>query len=219
MKPIIFCDFDGTITNTDNIISIMKTFAPPEWEKLKDDVLQQKISISSGVGKMFSLLDSGLKADIIQFVKETAHIRPGFREFVKYTEQAGIPLYIVSGGMDFFIAPLLKDILPTDAVFCNNAHFDKKKIYIEWPHACDDQCDNECGCCKPTIMRQMAGADDYIYVIGDSVTDFEAAKQADLVIARDILLEKCVNEGLPHHGFETFYDVLDILKQREEVKA
>ncbi|WP_285766029.1 2-hydroxy-3-keto-5-methylthiopentenyl-1-phosphate phosphatase [Peribacillus sp. SI8-4] len=219
MKPIIFCDFDGTITNTDNIISIMKKFAPPEWEKLKDDVLQQKISISSGVGKMFSLLDSGLKADIIQFVKETANVRQGFRDFVKYTEHAGIPLYIVSGGMDFFIAPLLEDILPTDAVLCNNAHFDKKKIYIEWPHACDDQCDKECGCCKPTIMRQMAGEDDYIYVIGDSVTDFEAAKQADLVIARDILLEKCVNEGLPHQGFETFYDVLDILKQREEVRA
>lgn len=59
MKPIIFCDFDGTITNTDNIISIMKKFAPPEWEALKDGVLQQKISISSGVGDMFSLLDSG----------------------------------------------------------------------------------------------------------------------------------------------------------------
>ncbi|MEC1069527.1 2-hydroxy-3-keto-5-methylthiopentenyl-1-phosphate phosphatase, partial [Priestia megaterium] len=24
----IFCDFDGTITNSDNIISIMKQFAP-----------------------------------------------------------------------------------------------------------------------------------------------------------------------------------------------
>ncbi|MGE6376337.1 2-hydroxy-3-keto-5-methylthiopentenyl-1-phosphate phosphatase [Peribacillus muralis] len=219
MKPIIFCDFDGTITNTDNIISIMKKFAPPEWERLKDDVLRQKISISSGVGEMFSLLDSDLKAEIIQFVKEKAHIRPGFHDFVEYTKQVGIPLYIVSGGMDFFIAPLLNDILPTGTVFCNNAHFDKKKIYIEWPHACDDQCDNECGCCKPSIMRQMASADDFMYVIGDSVTDFEAAKRADFVIARDILLEKCISEGLPHRGFETFYDVMEILKQREEAKS
>ena len=78
MKPIIFCDFDGTITNTDNIISIMKKFAPPDGKQLKDDVLQQTISISSGVGKMFSLLDSGLKDEIIQYVRETAGIRPGF---------------------------------------------------------------------------------------------------------------------------------------------
>lgn len=56
MKPIIFCDFDGTITNSDNIIAIMKKFAPPGWEELKDGVLKQKISISTGVGKMFSCL-------------------------------------------------------------------------------------------------------------------------------------------------------------------
>ncbi|MGE7759850.1 2-hydroxy-3-keto-5-methylthiopentenyl-1-phosphate phosphatase [Peribacillus sp. NPDC097895] len=219
MKPIIFCDFDGTITNTDNIISIMKKFAPPEWEELKDGVLQQKISISSGVGDMFSLLDSDLKDDIIQYVTDTAGIRPGFYEFVEYTKQANIPLYIVSGGMDFFIEPLLHDILPKDSVFCNNAYFDKEKIYIEWPNACDDQCKNDCGCCKPSIMREIAGESDFKLVIGDSVTDFEAAKKADFVIARDILLEKCNKEGIPHQGFETFYDVIDILKQREEVWA
>ena len=219
MKPIIFCDFDGTITNTDNIISIMKKFAPPEWEKLKDDVLQQKISISSGVGDMFSLLDSGLKDDIIQYVRKTAGIRPGFYEFVEYTKKANIPLYIVSGGMDFFIAPLLNDILPADSVYCNNAFFDKEKIYIEWPHACDEQCNKDCGCCKPSIMRGIASAGDFKLVIGDSVTDFEAAKQADFVIARDILLENCDREGIPHQGFETFYDVIAILKRREEVKA
>ncbi|MGG4264675.1 2-hydroxy-3-keto-5-methylthiopentenyl-1-phosphate phosphatase [Peribacillus simplex] len=219
MKPMIFCDFDGTITNTDNIISIMRKFAPPEWEKLKDDVLQQKISISSGVGDMFSLLDSGLKDDIIQYVSETAGIRPGFYEFVEYTKKANIPLYIVSGGMDFFIAPLLKDILPSDSIYCNNAFFDKEKIYIEWPYACDDQCNKDCGCCKPSIMRGIASAGDFKLVIGDSVTDFEAAKQADFVIARDMLLENCDREGIPHQGFETFYDVIDILNRREEVKA
>ena len=30
-KPLIICDFDGTITTNDNIISIMKQFAPEEW--------------------------------------------------------------------------------------------------------------------------------------------------------------------------------------------
>lgn len=68
-------------------------------------------------------------------------------------------------------------------------------------------------------MRGIAGAGDFKLVIGDSVTDFEAAKQADFVIARDMLLENCDREGIPHQGFETFYDVIDILKRREEVKA
>lgn len=53
-KRVIFCDFDGTITDNDNIIAIMKQFAPPEWETLKDDILAQRISVQEGVGKMFS---------------------------------------------------------------------------------------------------------------------------------------------------------------------
>lgn len=40
-KPIVCCDFDGTITKNDNIIRIMKQFAPSEWTKLKDGVLSK----------------------------------------------------------------------------------------------------------------------------------------------------------------------------------
>ncbi|MGB2992381.1 MAG: 2-hydroxy-3-keto-5-methylthiopentenyl-1-phosphate phosphatase, partial [Paenisporosarcina sp.] len=43
-QPVIFCDFDGTITIKDNIMAIMKKFAPPEWEPIKDQILGQQIS-------------------------------------------------------------------------------------------------------------------------------------------------------------------------------
>ncbi|KPC97970.1 2-hydroxy-3-keto-5-methylthiopentenyl-1-phosphate phosphatase [Geobacillus sp. BCO2] len=64
---VLFCDFDGTITENDNIIAIMKQFAPPEWEALKDDILAQRISVQEGVGKMFSLLPSALKGRLLTF--------------------------------------------------------------------------------------------------------------------------------------------------------
>jgi 2-hydroxy-3-keto-5-methylthiopentenyl-1-phosphate phosphatase len=28
---VLFCDFDGTITEKDNIVAIMRRFAPPQW--------------------------------------------------------------------------------------------------------------------------------------------------------------------------------------------
>lgn len=34
-KIAVFCDFDGTITEKDNIINIMKHFAPSGWEGIK----------------------------------------------------------------------------------------------------------------------------------------------------------------------------------------
>lgn len=218
-KPIIFCDFDGTITNTDNIIAIMKKFAPPEWNAIKDDVLSQTVSIQEGVGKMFSLLPSSLKEEITDFILEHAQIRDGFGEFVAFTREQGIPLYIVSGGIDFFIYPLLERFGPFSGIYCNESNFDNETIEILWPHSCDEHCSNGCGCCKPSILRKTAVEAQRTIVIGDSITDLQIAKQADFVFARDFLLEKCAELKLQHTPFESFYDCIKALKDQLEVKV
>ena len=212
-QPIIFCDFDGTVTKKDNIVSIMKQFAPPQWEKWKDGVLSQEIGIREGVGTMFNFLPSSLQKDIIQFLLESAEIREGFGDFVQYTKEKEIPLYIVSGGMDFFVKPLLEPFGSMTGIFCNHADFSGENIQIHWPHECDEQCSNQnCGCCKPTIIRNISTVDTHSIVIGDSVTDFEGAKIADTVIARDYLQEKCKELSIPSQPFETFYDCIEVLE-------
>ncbi|KAF0816187.1 MULTISPECIES: 2-hydroxy-3-keto-5-methylthiopentenyl-1-phosphate phosphatase [unclassified Cytobacillus] len=215
----VFCDFDGTITESDNIINIMKHFAPPQWEGIKNQVLNQEISIKEGVGKMFSLLPSNLKGDLTDFILENAKIRDGFQLFADYLAQENIPLYIVSGGIDFFVTPVLEKYGPFKAVFCNSSDFSGDKIKILWPHSCDEKCENNCGCCKPSIMRRLEDEDTLKVVIGDSVTDLEAAKQADFVIARDLLLEKSKEMNLNHNSFETFYDCIEVIKKLNEVRV
>jgi len=216
---VIICDFDGTITETDNIIAIMKKFAPPEWNALKEGVLSQEISIKEGVGKMFQLLPSSSKAQIVDYILNHAEIRSGFREFVQYTVDKNIPLYIVSGGIDFFVYPLLHGLVQEDQIYCNVANFSHDHIVIEWPNSCDEFCANECGCCKPSLIRQLTQEEQKKIVIGDSITDLQAAKLADFVIARDLLLNKCKELDLPHQSFTTFYDVVNILNQLEEVSV
>lgn len=215
-KPVIICDFDGTITNNDNIIALMKKFAPSEWNSLKDDVLSQRISVRDGVGKMFRLIPSELKYDLIQYLLFTAQIRDGFREFVQFTKEKEIPLYIVSGGIDFFVHPLLNGLVAHDQVYCNEADFSGQTIEILWPNSCDEQCSNDCGCCKPSLIRKLADQNQEVIVIGDSVTDLEASKLADFVFARDFLLEKCKSLQLPYQEFSTFFDVIDGLKEKQE---
>ncbi|MCM3705827.1 MULTISPECIES: 2-hydroxy-3-keto-5-methylthiopentenyl-1-phosphate phosphatase [Cytobacillus] len=215
----VFCDFDGTITEKDNIINIMKHFAPSQWEGIKNQVLQQEISIKEGVGKMFSLLPSNLKSEITDFILKNAKVREGFQPFVDYLAEKDIPLYIVSGGIDFFVAPVLDKYGPFEAVFCNGSDFNEDTIKILWPHCCDEKCQNNCGCCKPSIMRKFGAEDTLKVVIGDSITDLEAAKQADFVIARDLLLEKSKELNLKHDTFETFYDCIKVLKKLNEVSV
>lgn len=218
-KPVIFCDFDGTVTEKDNIIAIMNRFAPEGWEELKEGVLNRTISIREGVGKMFSLLPVSLKEEIIQFAVENARIRPGFQEFLEFAHEEGIPVYIVSGGIDFFLEPIINQFGPIAGIYCNGSDFTGDTIKIEWPNKCDDKCSNDCGCCKPSIMRKLEQSGTYKIVIGDSVTDLEAAKKADYVLARDYLKNKCDEWEIPHTPFETFYDCIEALKIKAGVRG
>ncbi|MFB5265387.1 2-hydroxy-3-keto-5-methylthiopentenyl-1-phosphate phosphatase [Paenibacillus enshidis] len=220
-KPVIFCDFDGTITVSDNIVAIMKHFRPPGYEPILDDIIQQRISVREGVSAMFALLPSSRKEEIVQFVLGQAGIREGFGRFLDYLQEQGIEFYVTSGGMDFFIDPLLKPFgIPHDHIFCNGADFSRDHIEITWPHPCDDQCsnmfDSGCGMCKTTVMRRFP-ADSYRRIlIGDSLTDFEGAKIADFVYSRSILTDKCAELGVSHVPFATFDDIVSDLEFKFE---
>lgn len=217
MSIQIFCDFDGTITNNDNIIAIMKQFGPPETEEIKQQILSQELSIQEGVGKLFSLLSTSLQNKIIEFVNESAIIRPGFQEFVQFTKEHHIPLYIISGGMDFFVYPTLSDLVDTKNIYCNTTDFSGEAIQVNWPHPCDEYCNNRCGLCKPTLIRKLSSEHDYKIIIGDSITDLQVAKLADKVFARDFLITKCEEYGILYTPFETFHDINLELKRLLEV--
>ncbi|SFI83700.1 2-hydroxy-3-keto-5-methylthiopentenyl-1-phosphate phosphatase [Thermoflavimicrobium dichotomicum] len=214
--PVIFCDFDGTITEKDNIVSIMKRFAPPGWEEIKDQILAQQISIRQGVGKLFSLLPSSLREEIVQFVLENTKIREGFTDFVRFTQDKQIRLYVVSGGIDFFVYPVLDGLIESEHIFCNGSDFSGEHIQIVWPYACQAPCTNDCGCCKPTILRKFDPGRYERIVIGDSITDLQAAKLADRVFARDFLIEKCEENGISYTPFHSFYDIIHALERKEE---
>lgn len=214
-RKIIFCDFDGTITEKDNIIDIMKNFAPRGWEYTKDQILKQEISIREGVGKLFSLIPSNKKNEIADYVLSTAKLREGFKDFVAYTKENNIPLYIVSGGIDFFVYPMLNGIINKEQIYCNGSSFQGEKIQILWPHSCDSGCNNDCGCCKPTILRGFDSSTYEKIVVGDSITDLQAAKIADKVFARDYLIEKCKQHHIPFIPFSTFYEIIEFLEEKE----
>ena len=56
---------------------------------------------------MFALLPTSRKDEIVEYAINNAVIRDGFNEFVYYCKEQNITLLITSGGIDFFIYPLL----------------------------------------------------------------------------------------------------------------
>lgn len=210
---VLFCDFDGTITEKDNIIAIMREFAPPGWEDLTQQILNQQITIREGVGKLFATIPSSRKQEIVEFLLREAKIRDGFAEFIQYCKEHEITLLVTSGGIDFFVYPMLAPFGLQEQIYCNGSDFSQETITITWPHACDEHCSTDCGMCKTAIIRQFEPTNHFRIVIGDSITDLAGAKIADFVIARSLLETKCEELQLPYRSFTTFYDVIDTLEQ------
>jgi 2-hydroxy-3-keto-5-methylthiopentenyl-1-phosphate phosphatase len=217
-KPaIIFCDFDGTITVSDNIVAIMKHFNPPGWEDIVNQLMDKKLSIRQAVGAMFDLLPTSRKDEIISYSINNASIRDGFADFVDYCKSNGITLLVTSGGIDFFIYPLLAPFpIPREHIYCNASSFAGDHIEILWPNPCDEHCDNDCGMCKTAIIRSFSSDQYHRILIGDSITDFAGAKLADTIFARSHLIDLCDELGLPFTPFETFFDIIDRLEQMNE---
>ncbi|MCR8842910.1 2-hydroxy-3-keto-5-methylthiopentenyl-1-phosphate phosphatase [Paenibacillus sp. SC116] len=211
-KKVIFCDFDGTITANDNIVALIKHFNPEGWRDIVEDVLAERITIRDGVGQMFALLPASMKEQVVHQAIDQAVIRPGFKEFLTFCKQNEIEFYVTSGGIDFFVYPLLEPFdIPHDHIYCNGSDFSGECIRITWPHACQEPCTNDCGMCKTTIVRQFPAEQYERIVIGDSVTDFAAAKLVEFVYARAQLVDKCEELGLAHATFDTFYDIIEHL--------
>ncbi|QYA42241.1 MtnX-like HAD-IB family phosphatase [Macrococcoides bohemicum] len=206
MGYIIACDFDGTVTATDTIIAIIKKFAPIEGQPITDQILNQEISIQQGVSELFKLLPSEKKEDIIQFVLEEVNLRTGFQKLLDEAQTLNIPFYIISGGMHFFIDPILEKFNGIKQVFANTVDFAGDYMEVIWNHPCDNLCTGDCGTCKPSIVRQLV-KDDEVIAIGDSVTDLKLLSIADIAFTTSKLTIFAREKGIAHHHFETFDDI------------
>ncbi|RAP78139.1 2-hydroxy-3-keto-5-methylthiopentenyl-1-phosphate phosphatase [Paenibacillus montanisoli] len=216
VKRVIFCDFDGTITENDNIVAIIRHFNPAGWETIVNDIVGQRKSIRQGVGELFRLLPTSMKKEVVDYAISNAKIRAGFADLLAFCKEHDIQFYVTSGGIDFFVYPLLAPFgIPEDHIYCNGSDFSGERIDITWPHPCEGECKTDCGMCKTSIIRRFPAGQFERILIGDSVTDFEGAKLVDVVFARSHLTQKCKELGLPYHEYKTFHDVIDVLNLQE----
>lgn len=205
-KYVIFSDFDGTITERDVIVMIMEKFAPPEWIEIKDKILYERtITLKDGVEKLFNLIDSSKKNEIIYFVKNNVKLRNGFLEFLDFCEKEKIELNVLSGGLNFFVEAVLDKYKNKLKIFCNKGNFKSEKIKIDYkylPKNCS-LC-GLCGFCKIEVMEKYHNDKFIKVIIGDSLTDLAASKIADIVFARGDLIKYLEQENvhyIPFHGF------------------
>ncbi len=217
-KQIVFCDFDGTITATETFVGMVKQFNPQIATEILPQIYAQKISLKNGVRQLLESIPSYLYPQILTYVDQQ-ETRPGFEELLDFLVQKSIPLVVISGGLKDMVERFLsrkgKDNLPlrTKVKDIYALEIDSTAEYLKVFSAY--QGDTEL-VAKAQIMQQYSASK--TLAIGDGITDLNMALQADVVFAREKLINYLQKENRLHFIWSDFFDILAYLKSEASRK-
>jgi len=202
---IIQCDFDGTLITNNMSLLLREEFATGGWRQLENDYLHGYLTVEQSNMLQFVLIKEP-KEKLQEFVCQHIEVRPGFLEFVRYCQDTGIPLVIVSSGLDFYIETVLIQIgMRNLELHCGQTAFGKDGIIVSYTDP-EGNIINEGF--KKKYLAWLKKRDDNIIYIGDGLSDLEAARNADYVFATGHLLRLLSADSIACSAFSDFYDLL-----------
>jgi len=213
MKQLILCDFDGTISVRDMGYILVNQFTSGNWEAIDRDFREGKIGSKEAYSRIAKILSGDEKA-ILRFIQDHSDIDPSFPAFYQYCHDKGIDIKIVSDGFDCYIKKILeRHHLSEIPFYANCTHFRKEKgIEISFPHS-EEEC-GLCGTCKKKLIQIHRKEYDFIFFIGNGLSDRCAAQEADFVFAKDSLYPYCTEKDFTCHFFKNFNEILCDLKKQ-----
>ena len=199
----VICDFDGTITPFDVTDAVLAKFAPPEWERIEREWLDDLISARQCMERQVALIAAPL--DALEAFLDAIPLTPGFVGFCGFCRSQGLDLMVVSDGMDYPIKRILAAHgLGWIPVVANRLRvFPGGGYALEFPYG-RDGCPS--GVCKCGVAQAGEGG---TLLIGDGRSDCCLARNAEFVMARKgkDLHRQCVKNRYPHLVWSDFYDV------------
>lgn len=220
MKAVFFSDFDGTITQRDVIEAVMSQFAPPQWREIHSSLMEGRLDIDLGIRMMFNLIPAGKKDEIIKWVKDNIKVREGFGDLLDFLNKKGIPFVILSGGVDFYIYPIIDKYLnKITKVYSNRLFVNQGKLDVKFIYRCGRNCRRNCGVCKPYVIQTFYSDYKIKMYAGDGITDLDASQYNDIIFSTGGLTEylgKINLRGKRVYRFNTFNDVINAIREYGE---
>ena len=213
MRPVIFSDFDGTISTRDVGYHLFHHFSNGKNDELIPDWKSGQMSSRECLTREAEMI-SATSEQLESYLRQH-EIDPTFGPFVQSCRANEVDLTILSDGLDYYIEKLLAaqglGELPWKA---NHANITGDKMTIDFPY--DNGPCRRCGNCKGQRIRDYrrdVSGEMKVIFIGDGYSDVCATKEADVIFAKKDLEQFCQKNNIDYVGFSDFSDVTRHLKQ------
>ncbi len=207
----VLTDFDGTISRYDVTDALLEHFALPGSDVLEADWEAGRIGSRQCLQGQIALLRA-TPAELDN-VLDQVPVDPFFAHFVDACTQRQISVRVVSDGLDYGIARILKRHgLGHLGIAANHLRYQGNRRWsLEFPYANPD-CSKASGNCKCARLEQRRQLGQKVLYIGDGSSDFCVSEEAQWVFAKDRLLEYCQTHALPHHPMPDFRQAIALLE-------
>jgi len=206
----ILCDFDGTVSVEDITDSLLERFARAGWQAIEQAWRRGEIGSHDCMAEQVALLDAN--RDEIDAHLDGMMIDRAFPAFVAAVEHLGIPLAIVSDGIDHAIRRILDNHgLGRLPIIANRLEAVGERSWrLDFPFG-SPSCRIASGNCKCACAQRARSGQQRVLLIGDGASDFCVAAEADLVFAKHRLIEHCRSAGIPYVPVTGFADAQELL--------
>jgi 2-hydroxy-3-keto-5-methylthiopentenyl-1-phosphate phosphatase len=213
----VLVDFDGTACSHDVAEHLLIEFGAEGWADFDDAVDRGEI----GLRESILAQDSMFRADrdtMLAYALDHCVMDPTFAPFVKWLDELGVRIAIVSDGFGFYIPPLLEAAGLRDVTVITNeqvwsADGQTAGMRFVSGHA---ECVG-CGTCKMQAVLDHREAYGPVAFVGEGQTDRYGAIYADITFAKLDLVAHCERDGVPYEAWESFDDVRRTLETLDEV--
>lgn len=209
----LFSDFDGTICEQDTLQLLLQHHASREWWILEQAWRSGRLSTRECLSAQISLLHCTPRQRE-QIIRGTT-LTPGFKEFNLWRQAQGLPLTILSDGLEPVIQAVLQwHGIDNVTVMANQVDFMQPPLQITFPHANPEHAD--CAMCKGSVLRKARQPGSVRVYIGDGLSDRCAAPEADLLFAKSTLALHCKESRIAFHPWHSFEDIQRYLQRLTE---
>ena len=205
LKPVLFFDFDNTLTDGDILDQVIERFSPDErWRDWEHAWAEGRLAARD----CLRLQIENLRVSRETLFDYLARVRidPVFAEIVDWSRARGVEVNIVS---DSFL-PMIHHILLNNGidvvpVYANDVGFADDRLIPAFPFY-DPDCVRSANAKAHHLARYRHHR---IIFAGDGHSDLDAALAADVVFAKSTLAKELTARAVTFHPFETLEPVLE----------